>query len=235
MAFDPDKFLNLDLSFPGFSFGYESWAIDTYIRVLQDNVSFAKDQYRLRARRELERRAEELHVDKYGEELATIADFTEIQIPRFFWNSALPPIWGLFESFVQDITIWVGRRERAGLLLRDVRAENFRTQVDKYFKGVLQIDLPWTSDDRERLAQLQHLRNFLSHRNGRIVDLPPEKEEHIRELVRMIDGVDIVQSTVMASDGYVYASRDLVFRVVGQLIDMIASRYDGPLVPRTET
>ena len=90
--------MNLDLSYPGISFGYESWALDTYLKVLNDHLAFAQDQYRLRAEKELKQRADELHPEQYGSELAAIDEAAETQIPRFFRIGALVPIWGLFES-----------------------------------------------------------------------------------------------------------------------------------------
>ncbi|MFZ5556332.1 MAG: hypothetical protein ACOZDY_06350 [Pseudomonadota bacterium] len=235
MPIDLEKLMNLDLSYPGFSFGYESWALDSYLKVLDDHLAFAQDQYRLRARRELESREGDLHPDQYGSELTAIDEAAEIQIPRFFRIGALVPIWGLFESFVSDIAGWVGRREGLGLPLRDVRANNFRSQIEKYFEGVLHIDLPWTPEERERLRCLQELRNFIAHRNGRLMDLPPDKEKEIRDLVAKINGVTIECRAVVVSGAYISEACALVFKLVSSLSKLIAERYDGPTVPRTET
>ena len=50
---DIDKLMKLDLSYPGISFGYHSWSLGIYIESLEDFISHAADQYRLRAKREL--------------------------------------------------------------------------------------------------------------------------------------------------------------------------------------
>lgn len=225
---DIEKLMRLDLSFPGISFGYESWALDTYLKVLNDHLEFAQEQYRLRAKQELKRRADEFHAEQYEGELVAIDEAAEIQIPRFFRTGALIPIWGLFESFVSDIAGWVGRREKLGLLLRDIRAANFRSQVEKYFEGVLHIDLPWTPEERERLRCLQELRNFIAHRNGRLMDLPSDRD--IRTLVAKIDGVAIEHGAVVISGAYISEACALVFTLVGSLSKLIAERYDGPAV-----
>lgn len=231
MSLDLEKFLNLDLSYPGISFGYESWALETYLTALEEHLSFAQDQYRLRAKRELAKRADDLHPDEYTQKLFAVDEAAETQIPRFFRIGALIPIWGLFESFVSDIAGWVGRREKVGLTIRDIRAQNFRAQTEKYFEGVLRIELPWSPAERERLGHLQELRNFIAHRNGRLEDLTAEKEREIKLLVSKVQGVTIESSTLLVSAVYVSQASALVFDVLGKLNQMIGEKYDGPTVP----
>lgn len=43
MALDFKQLLNLDLSYPGISFGYESWALDSYLQVLEHQISHARE------------------------------------------------------------------------------------------------------------------------------------------------------------------------------------------------
>lgn len=219
MALSFDQLLNIDLGYPGISFGYESWALESYLEVLEEQISHAQTQYRLRAERELEKEKGNLDRHEYGAILAEIDEIADSQIPRFFRIGALIPIWGLFESFLTDFAFYVGRREKAGIGFRDIKANNFRSQIEKYFEGVLRIQLPWSPRERERLGQLQELRNFIAHRNGRLMDLPPEKEKEIRALVSKISNVAISEAAA------------LVFALVGRLSQQLGDRYGGPVVP----
>ncbi len=235
MAFDPKKILDLDLSYPGFSFGYESWALDTYLRVLDEHLTFAQDQYRLRSKRELEKQSQELLPEEMAQKASEIDEAAELQIPRFFRIGALIPIWGLFESFVSDIVGYAGKREGIGLSLRDVRAPNLRKQVEKYFEGVLRIDLPWSEDERTRLGYLQELRNLIAHRNGRITDMTAEKRQEAEKLVSAVSGVEIGSGFLMISAEYIHEAAKLVFDTVAKLNNLVGERYDGPVVPDSET
>lgn len=228
MALDFEQLLNVDLSYPGISFGYESWALDSYLKVLEDQISHARDQYRLRAERELDRSKEKLERKEYWSKLSQIEDAAEKQIPRFFRIGALVPIWGLFESFLSDFAVWVAKRETSSVSLRDIRARNFRGQVEKYFEGFLGIDLPWSAEERERLGYLQELRNFVAHRNGRLMDLPQEKEREIKALIAKVPGVGVEDSTLVVSDAYIREAAALVFQLVGRLNQKIADRYAYP-------
>ncbi len=231
MGLSFDQLRDFDLDFPGISFGYESWALASYLAVLDEQISHAQAQYRLRAERELEKKKDNLDHHEYGAKLIEIDEIADNQIPRFFRIGALIPIWGLFESFLTDLAVYVGAREKAGIGFRDVRANNFRSQIEKYFEGVLRIQLPWSAQERERLGRLQELRNFIAHRNGRLMDLPPEKEAKIRDLVAKTPGVVIESSTVAVSSAYISEASTLVFTLVGQLSQQLGNKYCGPVAP----
>lgn len=233
MALDIEQLMNLDLDFPGISFGYESWALESYLDVLEEQISHAQAQYRLRAEHGLEKEKCRLEYHEYGARLSEIDEAVDRQIPRFFRIGTLVPIWGLFESFLTDFAIYVSKRENIGLAFRDVRAKNFRSQIEKYFEGVLRIQLPWSVQERECLGQLQELRNFIAHRNGRLMDLPAEKEREIKTLVAKIPGVEIEDSTIVVSPAYIGEAAEFVFSLVGRFSQQLANRYGGPIVPAT--
>ena len=231
MLLSPEQLLNLDLSFPGISFGYESWALESYLNVLEEQIAHARAQYRMRAQRELEARKSWLEDFEYGHKLAEIDEAADAQIPRFFRIGAVVSIWGLFESFSSDLAGYAGRREKPGLGFRDIRADSLRIQIEKYFEKVLRIPLPWSPRERERLGQLQELRHFLAHRNGRLMDLPEQSEKKIRTLVSRLQGVSLESSTVVVSAEYVSEAAALVFKTAGELSQLLTDRYGGPLVP----
>lgn len=235
MAFDFKKIFNLDSSYPGFSFGYESWALGTYLQVLDEHLSFAQDQYRLRSKRELEKQSQELLPEEMAQEASEIDEAAEMQIPRFFRIGALIPIWGLFESFASDIIGYTGRKEGVSLSFRDIRAPNLRKQVEKYFEGVLRINLPWSEDERARLGYLQELRNLVAHRNGRITDMTAEKRQEVVKLVSAVSGVEIDNGLLIVSSEYIQEAAALVFDTVAKLNNLVAERYEGPVVPHSET
>jgi hypothetical protein len=229
VALTPEQFLNLDLSFPGISFGYESWALDSYLKVLEDQIEHARAQYRLRAERELERQKADLEHYEYGARLSEIDEAADAQIPRFFRIGAVISIWGIFESFLTDFALYVGKREKVGLSFKDIRAESFRAQIEKYFEKVARISIPWSPQEREHLGQLQELRNFLAHRNGRLMDLPPESEKKVKDLVKRIKGVSIEGSTVVVTPEYIDSAAKLVFGCVGKFSQQLADKYVQPV------
>jgi hypothetical protein len=229
MALTPEQFLNLDLGFPGISFGYESWALDSYLKVLEQQIEYARAQYRLRAEHELEKQKRGLDHAEYGSRLSSIDEAADAQIPRFFRIGAVVSIWGMFESFLTDFALYVGKREKIGLSFKDIRAESFRGQIEKYFEKVARISLPWSQEERECLSRLQDLRNFLAHRNGRLMDLPPESEKKVKDLASRIKGVSVMGSTVVVTPAYIAETAELVFGCVGKLSQQLADKYVQPV------
>lgn len=118
MSLTPEQFLDLDVSFPGISFGYESWALASYLDVLDEQIEHGRAQYRLRAERELHKENAGLRLAEYHARLDKIDEAADAQIPRFFRIGAVVSIWGLFESFLTDFAIYIGKREKLGLSLR---------------------------------------------------------------------------------------------------------------------
>ncbi|HEY3487401.1 MAG TPA: hypothetical protein VGL10_04995 [Gammaproteobacteria bacterium] len=227
MAADLRNIIKIDLSYPGISFGYESWALDVYLNILEDHLSFAQEQYRIRAERELNLEGESLGPEEMDINRRLIDVAVETHIPRFFRNGALVQIWGLFESFVTDIARYSGNREKARLSLRDIQANNFRQRTEKYFAGVLRINLPWSAEEWKELQLLQELRNFIAHSNGRVTDLAPDKRKEIHKLVSKLPGVEIEESLMVSAD-YIKRAAALVFHMLGELNKLVSTRYDGP-------
>jgi hypothetical protein len=108
---------------------------------------------------------------------------------------------------MSDIALWVDKNQNARVSFRDIRAPNLRVQIEKYFEGVLGIELPSSVEERDQL------------------DLPPERERAIKALVSKTPGVSIEDGKLTLSSQYVEAASTLVFELVGRLNQLIADRY----------
>jgi len=83
MAIDLEKLMRLDMGYPGLSFGYHSWALGAYLDSLEQFVSFAQEQYRLRAKCDLEKRKDEYEPEQYAQEEGLIDEAADEHIPRY--------------------------------------------------------------------------------------------------------------------------------------------------------
>lgn len=231
MSFDLEKLLRLDMGYPGLSFGYHSWALGAYLDSLENFISLAQEQYRVRAKRSLESKRDEYDSDHYAQEENYTDEAADEHIPRYARMAALVPIWGLFESSITDITAYVSKREGAKLQLKEIRAQNFREQVEKYYDGVLGLHLPWSEEEKENIAILHTVRNALAHRNGHFSDAPPDRITEVEKAVKNTSGLSILGGDLVVSAEYVRSSAELVFKVLGDLNQMVSDRYDGPTAP----
>ena len=69
--------MNLDMSYPGISFGYHSWALGAYLDSLEKFIGIAKDQYRTRAMHELKKRKNEFEPGEYYQQKLNEVDEAE--------------------------------------------------------------------------------------------------------------------------------------------------------------
>ncbi len=221
-----DQYLKLEASYPGLSLGYESWALQTYVNVLIGQIAYASDQYRLRENRALHN-SKDLEHSEIMQKLAQIGDVAEHQLPRYFLNTSIIPIWGLFESSIVDLSSYVSGKEGNRLSLKDLKADDFRDQVKKFYKAILNMSLPWSAQEQVQLKNLQYLRNLIAHQNGRFEDSTEEKRKEIEKRVGLIVGVTLNHQTVVVSQEYVLSAVGLVVETLNLLNEIIVMKYAG--------
>ena len=171
-----ERLLRMDMNSPSIAFTYHSWGLAAYIQNLEEFISHTGDQYRLRARRKLESRRNELEAYKYTMELSYIDEAAEIHIPGYARMSAIVLLWGMFESTVSDIAKYIRVRETKPLKLEDVRRDNLLERARKYHSAVLDLELPWTDVEIQEAQSLCVIRNKIAHRNGQFMDAPEIQE-----------------------------------------------------------
>ena len=94
MTLDLKTLLKLPADYPGFDFAYEKWAMEIYLKVLEDYLPQAQDQYRSSARRELMEQFGDHWTEEMKHEASEIDQAADREIPRFFRISAIMPIGG---------------------------------------------------------------------------------------------------------------------------------------------
>lgn len=224
-----NQYLKMEANYPGLLLGSESWALETYVNVLISQIDFASDQHRLRENRALEN-SRDLEDSEIMGRLSQIDEAAEHQLPRYFLNTSIVPIWGLFESTVTDLSSYVSGKEGNRLSLKDLKANNFRDQAKKFFKAILDMPLPWSAQEQAQLKNLQYLRNLIAHQNGRYEDSTEEKRNEIERLVGSISGVTINHHTIVVSQEYVLSVVALVVKALNRLDEIIVARYSVPSV-----
>ncbi len=230
MELDSKQFLDFDLDFPGFG-SLESSALECYLKILEDQIGFAQGQFKIVEERRLRLEYEEnkLSDEEYGQSLFVVDDIADEHFSRLFRNGAIVSIWSYFESSCTDLAVYAMNMENKEERLRDMKAGNFRANLKRYFEQVLGIVLPWSTNEYQSLEELQQLRNFLAHRNGRLMDLPAEEEKKKTNQFSKINGVKVVSSNIVVQASFVSESAKLVFNTVNELKKVLAIKYGQPV------
>ncbi len=231
MNIDLEKLMNLDISYPGISFGYHSWALGAYLDSLENFIDIAKEQYRTRVKHELEKRKNEFEPEEYYQQkLNEVDEAADEHIPRYARMAAIVPLWGIFELTVSDITNYVAEREKTKLKQKEIKADNIIKQIQKYYAGVLDIPLPWTESQLEEISLFYKIRNAIAHRNGQFGDDTAQRKKEIKTAVEKLDGVTMHGFQLEISSEYIEKSTQLVFSMISSLNKMVSNRYDGPTI-----
>ncbi len=219
------------MSYPGISFGYHSWALGAYLDSLENFIGIAKEQYRTRAKHELEtKKAQFGSEEHYQQKLREVDEAADEHIPRYARMAAIVPLWGIFELTVTDITNYVAQREKAKLKQKEIKAGDFIEQIQKYYDGVLGISLPWSQSELKEISLFYKVRNAIAHRNGEFGDDTPQRKEEIKDVVSKLNGVTMHGHQLEISSAYIEASSKLVFSMITSLNQMVSEHYDGPTV-----
>ena len=222
-----EKLLEIDVDYPGISFGYHSWGFRIYLENLEEFIAHTGDQYRLRAARTLDSRKDELGDEVYHQELRYIDEAAEQRIPGYARMSAVVLLWGVFEITVSDMARYLARREAVSLKLRDIRKDSFLKQAQKYYKYILGIQLPWTELQKREAQALCDIRNAIAHRYGQFTDATVEQKESFRRKIYGIPNVELPGSQLVISREYVQSASELVFTMLENLNDSVCVRYDN--------
>jgi hypothetical protein len=228
MSVDLEKLMKLDMGYPGISFGYHSWALGAYLDSLENFIGIAKEQYRTRAKHDLEKRKDENEPeDYYNQNLNEIDEAADEHIPRYARMAAIVPLWGIFELTIIDITNYIARKESAKLKLKEIKAGNIIEQITKYYGGVLNITLPWSDAQIKEITLFYIIRNAVAHRNGQYQDDTEQRKREIKSAVSKIDGVYLHGFELHISGEYIEASTNLVFTMIADLNQLACNRYDA--------
>ncbi len=231
MSINLEKLMKLDMSYPGISFGYHSWALRAYLDSLESFIGMAKEQYRTRAKHELEKRKNEYHPEEYYQQKLNEVDETaDEHIPRYTRMAAIIPLWGMFELTVTDITNYVAKRETVKIKQKEIKAGNIIEQILKYYDGVLGISLPWSDTQLKEISLFYKIRNAIAHRNGQFSDDTVQRKKEIKAAVSKLEGVTMHGYQLEISSGYIEKSTELIFSMISSLNEMVCERYDGPTV-----
>ncbi|MBL3591805.1 MAG: hypothetical protein JMN24_18815 [gamma proteobacterium endosymbiont of Lamellibrachia anaximandri] len=231
MIIDLENIMKLDMSYPGISFGYHSWALGAYLDSLENFIGIAKEQYRTRVKHELRIIKDEIYSDEhYQQKLREVDEAADEHIPRYARMAAIVPLWGIFELTVTDITQYVAQREKVKIKQKEIKAGNILEQIQKYYDGILDISLPWSKIQLNEIALFYKIRNAIAHRNGEFGDDTPQRKREIKDAVSKLEGVTMRGHQLEVSSEYIKASSELVFSMITSLNQMVSDRYDGPTI-----
>lgn len=229
MSIDIRKLSVIDLSFPGIEIGCEQTAIDIFVENMHEYVSYASDQYSIRATRIIKK-------EKYdmGEEFQRIDMIEELaskDLPQFYYRNACVMLWAHFEWSLKRLIIYSRLKDSKlpplGSKKHNLFADSFCKKIKKYFKK--EFNYPEILDQRtwEELEALNTIRSNISHSNGMLAGIDEDKKEKLIKAVSSINSAYIKRDILVLSDGAVFNWHKLVKTAIARFIKLYARKYPG--------
>ena len=206
---------------------HEVLSLATYREVLEEQLTFRKEQERVRLRARLmnsESEMDDAERQFAQEEVKVLVD--EI-LPRFFRGPYLMALWALFESGIIEVADYIAETKQLSLKLRDIRGSDQKDQWNKYYNHIAGYPLGFTDPTWERLEELRQVRNVLAHANGRL-DLA--KEDARRKLEKWCGenrGLSEHSNLLIVSADYTRAAQILVTDTLSSLISRVRTDFSG--------
>ena len=105
------RFINLE---------HEIWSLAKYREVFEEQLTFLKDQERVRLRARLMSGTSEMDAAEQQFASERVELLVEESLPRFFRGPYLIALWALFESAIIELADYLAKTKQLSLKLRDV-------------------------------------------------------------------------------------------------------------------
>ncbi len=221
--------LHLDFRFVGIE--RELWALEQFLRVVEPQIGYLRDQDRIRTEAALREARYKWEDPETQEAFQDLDERAESVFPRFLRAPFLISLWACYESAIFEIAAERGQALSSKLRLRDIRGDDFLDGAQRYFDAVLGELLEEDPVRLRTLADLLVIRNILAHANGQARLISPERLRNLKLVLAR-------HPSVVLDDDYLRPSPDLLTTcyaaVEGSLRALVNRIRGGPAVRPAE-
>lgn len=216
--------MDADPEIPALEIMAESYAIEEYLKALDERLSNIQKQTRFRLEAELRRSYPNIAADSTSEYYEIIRSTVSETLPRFFVGVALVSIWAFYEAALEELANYMRRIGRISLAPKDLKGD-FNDQSRRYFAYVLRFPLPYDDHAFERLSQLNILRVCFAHDNGNLRNASDKRLEDIQNILRRSNGVSIAENQLTVTTGFVIDSYRFIEQCLERVLSVVLDRY----------
>ena len=219
------KIGNIEVSYPGIAIGYELWALESVLDVMETHLPQIRDQYRLRAKHTAWSDTS-LVDEEISDRFQQIEQIANDVLPQHVRNPGVVGIWALLESAVEEIADFLAMKEGINVSFASAKGRTFRKRFRWYFAEVLGLEVKLTEMEWTTIGHLQKFRHVLVHRNGRIDTGSGKKRKEYERLAVITSGVTLVRNRLVFLPKYLDHALGSVRKCISILNSLVAERYD---------
>ncbi|PHR98848.1 MAG: hypothetical protein COA78_25670 [Blastopirellula sp.] len=212
-----DKFLRLDINYPGIDIKVELIAIQEYIQLLDAGVDKICETYISEEMKE--------YRDAEYYEYQHIYALAEDEIPRLIRMPFAISIYSLFENSVNSLLLYAKDKENKELSHKDISGRSKVSIYNKYLKHVLSYDFSFNDNSVQALSAIYKIRNVAAHANGSLIDMDKQSIKKLEKVIGSVQGVESNGRYIVISTEYLNYSFSLVESTLLGLMGYMEERY----------
>lgn len=210
IQFDP-RFIEIE---------YELWALSHLRSVLEEQITFLRDQDKRKTLAELKQGGWEHDEAEWQLASQELDERNEYVIPRFLRSPFIVSLWACYESGVKELAGYFQKKTASPLAMRDIRADNELRQFSKYFDCVLKLALDDSIDRLSFIDDVRLVRNAIAHANGQRRAMTEDQWTRVSAaLTRRSSPPDDYRDVIILSPAFIQEAYDAVN---GSLRDLVA-------------
>lgn len=206
---------------------HELWSLGKFRELFEEQLSFLKDQERVRLRARFSGAGSEM--DNAERQFASeqIDLLVEEVLPRFFRGPYLIALWALFESGMIELADYLAQRKQLPLKLRDIRGRDPIEQWNNYFTHVASFPLGVAAPTWAKLDELRQVRHVLAHANGRLDQTTENARGKVEGWCAENRGLHAHFNLLIVSADYTHSAQVLVADTLSGLIGRVRAEVSG--------
>jgi hypothetical protein len=167
--------------FKGFDFRFidnelELDRLDDFLGILEKQLSSAIKKEQKKTEKLLNNKKNKIDPPDRAFFEQRLDDLIEDTLPRFFRGPFICSLWAVTESTITDVAIYIQKKQKQKIGMKDIRDDNILNRAYKYFDHILNFPLFKDSNVKNRLEMIRVLRNAMAHGNGRLNAISNEKD-----------------------------------------------------------
>jgi hypothetical protein len=185
MPASPNDILDLGCDFPWSSTSFSD--LQRYVSAVHEFLPHSSAQKYVRLQARIKATTDPVEIGEFEGEMEEVEQYAATALPRIVWGGVLVAAYGALEFEIKSSLVHWSQFVSYRPAFRKKSNESFLDSAEKYSREHLQFELFPSQIYRDKLSDLNTLRNSFAHGGGLLGDLPDKLASAI--LIKAHNGV----------------------------------------------
>lgn len=215
-----------DPEYPGLRIAGTFVELNKYLDKLAEVVPYAQDQEIVRLRAEIKKQARSLGMADLKDKIEESRWVAEDLVPRFFMGAFAVALAAAYEAAVTEVANYVRAKAGARLQIKDLREPSIHKKINLYLETVIGDSYALDSELKNRLDELNIVRNCIAHTNGNLANFKgASKLKNLQALAETGRGVSIQDNYLVVSEWFARQYLEHAANALNVLLNQVHDKY----------